>query len=197
MRKLFGSELMRYVTLLLLVLCCSGRASATIQYANERCAGGNGATTSGNSVTCTIPDSAGWSHTVSVFWCDASGCTTTSTSSDTVAITDSQSNSYGSALIRMNSASSTDRRALAIFKSDNVGTSSNVVTATVTSSNTVFGLAIFVSAWIVPSHALILDQTCASACTDAAAASSPISVATSATTTKANELIYALFNLPN
>lgn len=182
--------------LLLAILCLPGSASATIQYANQRCAGGNNQTTSGNSVTCTIPDSAGWSHTVSVFWCDASGCITTSTSGDTVAITDTQGNNYGSQLVRLDSASSTDRRALAIFKTDGVGSSSNTVTATVTSGHTVFGLAIFVSAWIVPSHALILDQSCAMACTDATAASSPISVATSATTTKANELIYGLFNLP-
>src|SRR5271157_1889485 len=98
------------------------------------CANGNGG--SGATVACTASYLAGQAVIVAVKWCDTSNACTTATGSDTYTITDG-ANTYGQC-VRLDSSSSTDRRAMVVCIAQNVAANaSTTVTLTVTSSNAV------------------------------------------------------------
>jgi hypothetical protein len=169
------------------VLCPHARA---IALSGAGCANGNGGY--GATVACTASNTAGRAQIVAVKWCDTDDSCTISTAADTYTITDTQGNSYGQCE-RIDSASSTDRRAMVVCIAQNIGANaSNVVTLTVTSGNQVTVAGIMVSEVGGVTSTVTLDQH---GTLDAAAASSPISVSTTGATTATNELVYGWFNL--
>jgi hypothetical protein len=173
-----------------LAVCLAPRQARAINLDGAGCANGNGG--AGATVACTSNDAAGHAKIVAVKWCDTANACTVSTSGDTIAVADTQGNVY-TQIARLDSASSTDRRGMAIFKTSNIGANAaNIVTLTVTSSNSVNLAGIMVSNVGGVTSTFTLDQV---NYLDVTAAASPISISTSAPTTAANEIVYAWMNL--
>lgn len=182
----------RYLPLLaLLFLFLHPSPTKAMGLSGPGCANGNGG--GGATISCTASNAAGRAQIVAVKWCDgATTACTTNTSSDTFAITDTQGNSYGQCK-RLDSASSTDRRAMAVCLAQNLtATGSNTVQLAVTSGNTVQLAGIMVSEVGGVTATVTLDQFNT---LDAAASNSPISISTPSATAAPNELVYAWMNI--
>ena len=156
----------------------------------SQCAQQNAGT--GATVSCTVSNVLGRAQIVAVKWCDTDTTCTVSTSSDTFAITDTQGNTYGSCT-RLDSASGTDRRGMAVCHAQNIGANiSNAVTLTVTSANPVTLAGIIVNEVSGGTASVTLDQT---GTIDVAATASPVTISTGSATARGNELIYMWVNL--
>lgn len=146
----------------------------------------------GSTVSCTANNTFGRAQIIAVKWCDTDTTCTVSTSSDTFAITDTTGNSY-TCDQRLDSASGTDRRGMAVCHAANIGANvSNTVILTVTSGNTVELAGLIVNEVSGGTASFIED---AEGTTDLAATASPLTVATTGATVRGNELIYTWVNI--
>lgn len=149
-------------------------------------------TGAGNTVSCTVNNTLGRAQIVAVKWCDTDTTCTVSTSSDTIAITDTSGNSYPCDQ-RLDSASGTDRRGMAVCHTANIAANaSNAVTLTVTSGNTVQLAGLIVNEVSGGTASFIQD---AEGTLDVAATASPATVVTTGATVRGNELIYTFINI--
>lgn len=145
----------------------------------------------GSTVSCTLANTLGRAQIVAVKWCDTDTTCTVDTSADTISITDG-GNTYALDK-RLDSASGTDRRGMAIYHAQNILASvSNTVTLTITSANTVELAGLIVSEVSGGTNSVTVDQT---GSTDLAANPSPVSVSTTSATAIGNELIYTFVNI--
>lgn len=146
----------------------------------------------GATVSCTANNTLGRAQIVAVKWCDTDTTCTVSTSSDTFAITDTVGNTY-TCDQRLDSASGTDRRGMAVCHAPNIGANvSNAVTLTVTSANTVELAGLIVNEVSGGTAAFIED---AEGTLDVAATASPAVVLTTGATVRGNEMIYTWVNI--
>lgn len=146
----------------------------------------------GNTVSCNVVNTLARAQVVEVKWCDTSTACTVDTSADTFAITDGSGNTYGNC-VRMDAASGTDRRGMAICHAQNIlASASNMVTLTVTSANPVSLAGLIVTEVSGGTATLIKD---ASGTLDLAATASPMTISTSGATVRGNELIFTWGNL--
>ena len=174
----------KFILLAFGLLALSARLPAQITSTGRKAMAANAG--SGTSITATIASQAsGNANVVSLTWCDNSACTL-ATASDTFTVTDGAGNSYNysSPDISYNSGSGNIR--LTTVHATGIATSaSNVITASVTSANTVYYLTISASEWAgmatTPKDLTATNST----------AGSSLSLSSGTNTSVPNEMVYA------
>jgi hypothetical protein len=184
----------RYLLFLAFLFICHPRttlSSPTLALSGAGCSNVNPG--AGSTVSCLVAplNTLGRAQIVAIKWCDDSTCTT-DTSGDTFTITDTALNSYGSCQ-RLDSASGTDRRGMAVCHAQNIAAhSSNSVLLSITSGNTVQLAGLIVSEVMGGTASVTVDQH---GTTDLAATAPPLNVTTAGATVQGNELIYSWVNI--
>jgi hypothetical protein len=171
----------KLLLLLALLFLWTTPSFATIAYTTRHCTNSS----SGTTVACTITSQvSGNLNAIYIGWTDNA-----SPNSDTVAITDGAGNSYSCPAGAQNNTGSPSFNTTAICYANSIATSaSNLITATITTANTVAYNWIGGAEISGQATSSVLDQTGTLAC---AVCGSPASVSTSGSTTQANELVFA------
>lgn len=155
-----------------------------------KCSSANAGT--GTVASCTVSNTLARSQIVAVKWCDTDTTCTVSTASDTISVADPAGNTYVLDQ-RLDSASGTDRRGMAVYHAANIAANtSNTVTFTVTSANAVTLAGLIVTEISGGTAAFIQD---AKGTLDVGATASPLTISTTGSTARGNELIYTWANL--
>jgi hypothetical protein len=161
----------RYLLFLAFLFICHPRttlSSPTLALSGAGCSNVNPG--AGSTVSCLVAplNTLGRAQIVAIKWCDDSTCTT-DTSGDTFTITDTALNSYGSCQ-RLDSASGTDRRGMAVCHAQNIAAhSSNSVLLSITSGNTVQLAGLIVSEVMGGTASVTVDQHGHRPCCDSSA----------------------------
>lgn len=164
----------------------AGSAAPSISFTSRKATHSNAS--SGNTSAATITSQvSGDTNIVGVVWCDDAACDAHQCTSDTLGVADFAMNSYSGPDVSV-IGSIGQYTCLAVFHAQGIATSaSNLVTVTITSTNTIYYAAISVSEFAgIASNPT--DQTG----TTNAAGSSPISIMAGGNTAQASELVYAL-----